>query len=142
MRMKREVVVGSVPAPFVASKVSENSIDRISVLGGYYIKDNEVEKVSATPLTVGTYVYARCFHSSAANLNSESAFSILVSETELEPVTFDSENQYIEYSNTLIAKVPSESEALQQYKYGNANLVLSFYNGYIFYSPIFEGGRI
>ncbi len=126
---------GGTVLPFTASI---NSDETIKVTGGYYTVGNTPVSVAETDVTAD-FIYLRIKHDSAGVLAATDPFIIHPSSTALDEVELDSGGDYVEYYNYLIAEVVSE--AMVQYRSGNAELVLAFTSGQIHYAPILSGGK-
>jgi len=110
----------------------------IAISAGRYVIANAATAVSALGSTSGSYAYIKLKQSSAGVLDATTPFTLEVTSSSQNEITFDSGSTYVEFHRTLIAEV--SGGVLLQHRSGNAELVEAFTSGQFYYAPIFAGG--
>jgi hypothetical protein len=115
--------------------------DEVTVAGGSYHYLNTNTDVPATSGT-GTYVYAVIKRLSRWDVSIE--FSIEVTSTTKDPTNLDSEGEFIEFSNVLLAEVipDGDTQRMVQRRAGNFSMINQTINGYFAIWPLSSGGTI
>jgi hypothetical protein len=123
-------------------EVSWNSkTNAVKVAGGSYHYLNTNTYVPATSGT-GTYVYAVIKRLSRWDVSIE--FSIEVTSTTKDPTNLDSEEEFIEFSNVLLAEVipDGDKQRMVQRRAGNFTMINQIVNGLLAVWPLSSGGTI
>ena len=125
--------------PFEVSWNSETS--EVKVAGGSYHYLNTNTDVSKTSGT-GSYVYAVIKRLSRWDVNIE--FSIEVTSATKNPTNLDSEGDFVEFSNVLLAEVipVGDRQKMVQRRAGNFTMINQIVNGLLAVWPLSSGGTV
>ena len=125
--------------PFYA--IWDSVTNDVFVYGGsyHYLNTNtDVQKTEGN----GTYVYAVIKRLSRWDVNIK--FSIEITHNIKDPTILDSENNFIEFSNVLLAEVITVNGDIKmvQRRFGNFTMINQIVNGLLAVWPLSSGGTI
>ena len=119
----------------------DSATNEVEVAGGSYHYLNTNTDVPATSGT-GTYVYAVIKRLSRWDVNIE--FSIEITFATKDPTNLDSEGEFVEFSNVLLAEVvpDGDTQKMVQRRAGNFTMINQIVNGLLAVWPLSSGGTI